>query len=112
MRLINYENSFHNVTRLHLLTDSDGARVCVGRGDDISDYFHNCVRESEKALLVPVPTKGITTDHERGNSNSTVNKSHAEFNDFVYCGLDTISLRTVRIKERRLYVRYNVNSNV
>ena len=26
--------------------------------------FHNCVGQSEKALLVPVSTKGITADHE------------------------------------------------
>ena len=26
---------------------------------------HNCVDESEKALLVPVSTKRITADHER-----------------------------------------------
>ena len=26
--------------------------------------FHNCVRESEKALLVPVCPKGIAADHE------------------------------------------------
>ena len=29
--------------------------------------FINCVRELEKALLVAVPTKGITVDHEHGN---------------------------------------------
>ena len=27
--------------------------------------------------------------------NNTVNKTHIEFNDFIYSGLDTISLRTV-----------------
>ena len=26
--------------------------------------LHNCVGESEKALLVPVSSKGITVDHE------------------------------------------------
>ena len=30
------------------------------------NHFHNCARESQKALLVTVSTKGITVDHERG----------------------------------------------
>ena len=34
---------------------------------DVENHFHNCLRESEKALLVPVSTKGITADHECGN---------------------------------------------
>ena len=29
--------------------------------------FHNCVRESEKALLVAVSADGIAADHEHGN---------------------------------------------
>ena len=35
--------------------------------------------------------------------NNTVNKTHIGFNDFIYSGLDKISLRTVRSEERRLY---------
>lgn len=31
---------------------------------DLENRFHNCVPESEKALVVPVSTKGITEDHE------------------------------------------------
>ena len=55
------------------------------------------VPESEKALLVPVSTKGIMAAHERGNwMKNTVNKIHIEFNNFTYSGLDTISLRTMR----------------
>lgn len=34
---------------------------------DVENPFQNCVRESEKAVLVPVSTLGITADHERGN---------------------------------------------
>ena len=34
---------------------------------DVENRFHNCVRESEKSLLVPVSTKGIAANHERGN---------------------------------------------
>ena len=40
--------------------------------------------------------------------NNTVNKTRIEFNDFIYTGLDTISLRTVRSEERRLYLVYLV----
>ena len=37
-------------------------------GDVIDEKrFHNCIGESEKALLVPASTKGITADHECGN---------------------------------------------
>ena len=43
-------------------------------GDVIEEnLFHNCVDESEKALLVS--TKGITADQETG-LNNTVNKTH------------------------------------
>ena len=31
----------------------------------VENGFHNWVRESEKALLVAVSTKAITTDHKR-----------------------------------------------
>ena len=42
--------------------------MCVYlRGVIDENRFHNCVRESEKALLLPVLTKGIAVDHERGN---------------------------------------------
>ena len=34
---------------------------------DVENPFQNCARESEKAVLVPVSTEGITADHERGN---------------------------------------------
>ena len=34
---------------------------------DLENHFHNCLRESEKALLVPVSTKGSMVDHECGN---------------------------------------------
>ena len=33
---------------------------------DVENRFHNWVRESEKAVLVPVSTKEITADHDRG----------------------------------------------
>ena len=33
---------------------------------------------------------------------NSVNKSHIEFHDFIYSGLDTISLRTIRSEERQL----------
>ena len=52
---------------------------------------------------------------EETELNNTINKIHIEFNDFIYSGLDTISLRRVRSGERRLYSqrqRYNENSNV
>ena len=32
---------------------------------DVENGFHNSVRESEKALLDAVSTKGITAEHER-----------------------------------------------
>ena len=40
--------------------------VAVGYLGDVIDEncFHNCVGESEKALLVPVRTKGMTVNHE------------------------------------------------
>ena len=34
---------------------------------DIENRFHVSVRESEKAPLFPVSTKGMTVEHERGN---------------------------------------------
>ena len=34
---------------------------------DVIDGIYNCVLESEKAFLVPVSTKGIEVDHNRGN---------------------------------------------
>ena len=54
---------------------------------------------------------------EETELNNTINKIHIEFNDFIYNGLDTISLRRVIVRsgERRLYSqrqRYNENSNV
>ena len=58
---------------------------------DVENCFLNCVRESEKALLVPMSTKRIMADHEHENWNP-VNKIHIEFNNFIYSGLDTISL--------------------
>ena len=48
-------------------------------------------------------------DHEHGNwMNNTVNKIHIEFNDFIYSGLDTISLQTMRSEERLLYSQAKV----
>ena len=41
--------------------------ICSYLRDVINEnHFHNCARESQKALLVTVATKGITVDHERG----------------------------------------------
>ena len=41
--------------------------MCVYLIDVIDENrFHNCVRESEKALFVPVSTKRIAAGHERG----------------------------------------------
>ena len=40
--------------------------------------------------------------------NNSVNKSHIEFHDFIYSGLNTISLLTIRSEERQLddsYIR-------
>ena len=41
---------------------------------DVENRSHNCVRKSKKALLVPVPTKGITANDERGNGIKQHNK--------------------------------------
>ena len=42
--------------------------MCVYLRDVIDENrFHNCVRESEKALLVRVSTMEIAADHERGH---------------------------------------------
>ena len=42
--------------------------MCVYLRDVIDENrFHNCVRESEKALLVRVSTKEIAAGHERGH---------------------------------------------
>ena len=39
--------------------------MCVYLCDVIDENrFHNCVGESERALLVAVSTKGIMVDHE------------------------------------------------
>ena len=45
---------------------SRSSRWLESEGEDVIDEnrFQNCVRESEKALLVSVSTKGITADHE------------------------------------------------
>ena len=45
---------------------SRSSRWLESEAEDVIDEnrFQNCVRESEKALLVPVSTKGITADHE------------------------------------------------
>ena len=41
--------------------------ICSYLRDVIDEnHFHRCVRESQKALLVPVSTKGITVHHELG----------------------------------------------
>ena len=40
------------------------ANKWVYLGNVIDVRLHNCVGESEKALLVPVSTKGITADPE------------------------------------------------
>ena len=48
-------------------------------------------------------------DREHGNwMNNTVNKIHIEFNDFIYSGLDTISLQMMRSEERLLYSQAKV----
>ena len=49
--------------------------MCVYLRDVIDENrFHNCVRESEKAQLVPVSTKRIAAGHERGNLLEQPNK--------------------------------------
>ena len=46
--------------------------------------FHNCVRESEKALLVAVSTKEITADHERRNLIEQHSKQYSyQFNSTI-----------------------------
>ena len=40
--------------------------------------------------------------------NNKVNKIHIEFNDFIYSGLDTISLQMMRSEERLLYSQAKV----
>ena len=52
--------------------------------------FHNCVGESEKALLVPVSTKGITVNHENWIEQHSKQESYF-FNDFIHSCLDTTS---------------------
>ena len=40
--------------------------ICSYLRDVVDEnHFHSCVHESQKALLVPVSTKGITVHHER-----------------------------------------------
>ena len=60
--------------------------------EDVIDEncFHNCVGESEKALLVSVSTKGIIVDQENWIEQHSTQDSYF-FNDFHSC-LDTISL--------------------
>ena len=41
--------------------------VYVEGAIDVENCFHNRLCESEKALLVPVSTKGSMADHECGN---------------------------------------------
>ena len=66
-------------TRLHglggpleiLQLGSAGPGGLRGAGEHVKDVidenrFHNCLRQSEKALLVPVSTKRIAAGHERG----------------------------------------------
>ena len=61
--------------------------------EDVIDEncFHNCVGESEKALLVSVSTKGITVDHENWIEQHSKQDSYF-FTDFIHSCLDTISL--------------------
>ena len=62
---------------------------------DAENRFHKCVRELEKAPLVLLSTEGITAEHERGNwIEQHILKTHIEFNDFIYSGSDTVSMRT------------------
>ena len=72
---------------------------------DIENRFFLSVLESEKAPLrvVPVSTNesGRIMNVETEWNNS-VNKSNIEFHDFIFSGLDTISLRTIRSEERQL----------
>ena len=51
---------------------------------DVENRFHNCVRESERPLLVPVSTKeSWRIMNVETELNNTVNKTHIEFNDFI-----------------------------
>ena len=53
-------------------------------GDVIDENCsHNCVGESEKALLVPVSAKEITVDHENWIEQHSKQDSHF-FNDFIH----------------------------
>ena len=57
---------------MHKLAVTDGqevrANMCIYLTDvNDENRFQNCVHESEKALLVPVLTKGISADHESRN---------------------------------------------
>ena len=62
---------------------------------DAKNRFHKCVRELEKAPLVLLSTEGTRRNmNEETELNNTVNKTHIEFNDFIYSGSDTASLRT------------------
>ena len=62
---------------------------------DAENRFHKCVRELEKAPLVLLSTEGTRRNmNEETELNNTVNKTHIEFNDFIYSGSDTVSLRT------------------
>ena len=72
---------------------------------DIEKRFFISVRESEKAPLHVVPV----STNESGRImnvetewNKSVNKSNFEFHDFIFSGLDMISLRTIRSEERQL----------
>ena len=62
----------------------EGAYIQEGQAEMwvyLENCFHNnCICESEKALLVPVSTKGILADHERATGlNNTINKTHISF---------------------------------
>ena len=59
--------------------------MCVYLRDVIDENrSHNCVGESEKALLVPVSTKWITEDHERENWIDNTSFLHFHFISAVH----------------------------
>ena len=62
------------------VTDGQEVRVCINFYlTDVNDQnrFQNCVRESEKAPLVRVSTKGILADmNVQTELNNPVNKTH------------------------------------
>ena len=68
-----------------------------------------CMRRKRKPFLLQCQQKeSRLIMNVETELNNTVNKTCIESNDFIYRGLDTISLRTVRSEERRLNLQAKV----